>query len=49
MSTTAQDLEYYLDRKPTSDEIQEADGWLQDNPGSNLSEWVDAMLEIGAL
>jgi hypothetical protein len=49
MSNTANDLEYYLDRKPTSEEIQEADDWLLENPGANLSEWVSAMIEIGAL
>lgn len=43
------ELTYYLDRKPTADEVQEADEWQQNNPGSNLSEWVDAMIEIGAL
>jgi len=49
MSNTAQDLEYYLSRKPTSEEIAEADEWQQNNPGVGLSEWVDAMIEIGAL
>lgn len=49
MSNIAADLEYYLDRKPTSEEIQEAEDWQQENPGANLSEWVDAMIEIGAL
>ena len=49
MSNTANDLEYYLERKPTSDEVQEADAWLAENPGGNLSEWVSAMIEIGAL
>jgi hypothetical protein len=43
------DLTYYLDRKPTSDEVAEAEEWQQDHPGVNLSEWVDAMIEIGAL
>ena len=45
----ALDLEYYLNRKPTSAEIAEAVEWQQDHPGSNLSEYVDAMIEIGAL
>lgn len=45
----AGDLEYYIDRKPTADEVTEASDWMQENPGSNLSEWVDAMIEIGAL
>jgi len=49
MSNTAQDLEYYLSRKPTSEEIAGADEWQQNNPGVGLSEWVDAMIEIGAL
>jgi hypothetical protein len=47
--STADDLAYYLDRKPTADEVQEADDWKQDNPGVNLAEYVDAMIEIGAL
>ncbi len=46
---TAGELEYYLERKPTSDEVAEAGDWQQNNPGSNLSEWVEAMIEIGAL
>ena len=45
----AAELEYYLDRKPTFAEIAEAEEWQQDHPGSNLSEYVDAMIEIGAL
>jgi hypothetical protein len=47
--STANDLEYYLDRKPTAEEVIEADEWQQDNPGSSLSEWVDAMRDIGAI
>ena len=43
------DLEYYLGRKPSSQEIEEAADWQMDHPGVNLSEYVDAMLEIGAL
>ena len=43
------DLEYLLDRKPTSEEVEDAEDWLYDNPGGNLSEWVSAMIEIGAL
>jgi hypothetical protein len=45
----ANDLEYYLDRKPTAGEIAEAEEWQQDHPGVNLSEYVAAMIEIGAL
>lgn len=47
--STRNDLEYYLEREPTADEIQEADDWLTENPGGDLSEWVSAMREIGAL
>lgn len=43
------DLEYYLGRQPTSAEIEEAEEWQMDHPGVNLSEYVDAMIEIGAL
>jgi hypothetical protein len=46
---TREALRYYLDREPTSDEIQEADDWMLENPGVNLDEWVSAMIEIGAL
>lgn len=49
MSNTANDLEYYLERKPTAEEIIEAEDWQQNHPGGSLSEWVDAMIEIGAL
>lgn len=43
------DLEYYLNRKPTSDEVAEAEEWAEYHPEVNLSEWVDAMLEAGLL
>lgn len=46
---TRDDLHYYLERPPTSEEIAEAEDWQQNHPGVNLSEWVDAMIEIGAL
>lgn len=44
----AADLEYYLNRKPTSEEVEEAEEWQEDHPGVNLSEYVEAMIEIGA-
>lgn len=47
--STQDDLEYYLGYKPDSDLIVEADEWQTQNPGSSLSEWIDAMTEIGAL
>jgi hypothetical protein len=47
--STAHDLEYYLERKPTSAEVEEADEWLAYNVGADLSEYVSAMREIGAL
>lgn len=43
------DLEYYLEREPKLTEIAEAEEWLLTHPGSDLSEWVNAMMEIGAL
>jgi hypothetical protein len=49
VSNIANELEYYIARKPTSDEIAQADEWLLDNPGGDLSEYVSAMIEIGAL
>ena len=49
MSNTKNNLEYYLEREVTADEIQEADDWIAENPGTNLDEYVSAMREIGAL
>lgn len=43
------DLEYYMGRKPTGDEVAEAEGWLEDHPDESLAEWVEAMNEIGGL
>ena len=48
MDITAE-LEYLIERKPTTDEVAEADEWLLENPGGDLSEYVSAMIEIGAL
>lgn len=45
----AGELEYYLERKPTSQEVRDAEEWQQDHPGSGLAEYVEAMIEIGAL
>lgn len=44
----ALDLEYYLERKPTGEEVSAAEEWQQDHPGVGLAEYVDAMIEIGA-
>lgn len=49
MSNVKMELEYYLERKATSAEVAEAGDWQQDNPGSSLAEYVEAMIEIGAL
>lgn len=46
---TAADLEYYLGRKPSTEEIEDAEDWQQDHPGVGLAEYVEAMIEIGAL
>ena len=43
------ELEYYLGRVPTDDEVQEAVDWMTENPGINLAEYVDAMMEAGLL
>lgn len=43
------DLEYYVGRKVTDTEYEEAIEWQQDHPGVDLSEYVSAMREIGAL
>ena len=46
---TKDDLEYYVGRKVSADEMAEAEEWQMDHPGVDLSEYVDAMREIGAL
>lgn len=43
-----EDLEYYVGRKVTNQEYEEALEWEEDHPGVNLSEYVEAMIEIGA-
>jgi len=43
------DLEYYVGRKVTNAEYDEAIEWQEDHPGVDLSEYVSAMREIGAL
>lgn len=43
------ELEYFLGRTPTDDEVSEAEEWVQDHPHTGLNEWVEAMIEIGAL
>jgi hypothetical protein len=43
------DLEYYVGRKVTEAEYEEAVEWQEDHPGSDLAEYVDAMKQIGAL
>jgi hypothetical protein len=44
-----EDLEYYVGRKVSDVELAEADEWQMDHPGVDLSEYVSAMREIGAL
>lgn len=49
MNPTKEDLEYYVGRKVTNAEYEEAMEWQQENPGTDLAEYVSAMREIGAL
>lgn len=42
-------MEYYLGRKVTDAEMEEALEWQEDHPGTDLAEYVDAMVAIGAL
>ena len=42
-------MEYYFGRKVTDAEVEEAEEWQEDHPGSDLAEYVDAMKQIGAL
>ena len=41
-----QDLEYYFEREVSSEEVQEAEEWQNQNPGANISEWVSAILDL---
>ena len=43
------ELEYYLSRKPTEDEVLEAAEWAAENPDISLAEYVEAMMEAGLL
>lgn len=49
MRDAGSELEYYLGFKPSAQTIVEAEEWLESHPTGDLSEWVDAMIEIGAL
>ena len=44
-----EDLEYYVGRKVSNEEYEQAIEWQMDHPGSSLAEYVEAMREIGAL
>ena len=46
---TVSDLTYYLGFMPDGDLVAEAMDWWENNPQSNLAEWVDAMKEAGLL
>lgn len=46
---TRSDLEYYLGRKPTDDEVLEATDWSAENPDISIAEYVEAMMEAGLL
>lgn len=43
------DLEYYVGRTVTTQEYEEAVEWQTDHPGVSLSEYVEAMIEVGGL
>lgn len=42
-------LAYYLGRKVSDAEVAEAEEWQEDHPESDLAEYVEAMIGIGAL
>lgn len=42
-------MEYYLGRKVTQAEVEEAEEWQEDHPESDLAEYVEQMIAIGAL
>lgn len=41
-----QDLEYYLEREVSAEEVQEAEEWQNQNPGADISEYVSAIKEL---
>lgn len=43
------DLEYLLGHRPTPGCIDAAVEWRTDNPNGDLAEWVETMIQIGAL
>ena len=40
------DLEYYLEREPTPEDLAEADEWMRYHPGADISEWAQAIKEL---
>ena len=42
-------LEYYLGRKVTSDEVEEALEWMEYSESDDLAQWVEAMIQVGGL
>ena len=49
MRDVSSELEYYLGFKPSAQTLAEAEEWLEMHPNGDLSEWAEAMIEIGAL
>ena len=47
--TMKERMEYYLGRKVSEDEVEQALEWQEYNEGVDLAEYVDAMKQIGAL
>ena len=43
-----QDLEYYLEREVSAEDVQEAEEWQNRNPGADISEWASAIKELDA-
>ena len=44
----ASDLEYYLGRTPTDDEVLEATDWSAENPDISIAEYVATATKIVA-
>ena len=43
-----EDLRYYLEREPSPEDLAEADEWLGRNPGGDIAEWAQAIVDLEA-
>lgn len=45
----AQALEYYIERPPTQDELNDLRDYISNHPAGDLASYVDEMKAVGAL